>query len=77
MVGSDRRKREVEKEIAETESRLYLISSGQLAATAQEKVRLQEKLDVACRHLRATPPQGREQYRQQDRDADQPTTATR
>jgi len=53
MVVSEERKREVEKEIAELESRLGQVLAGKLVATARDEIRLQEKLDIARRHLRA------------------------
>jgi len=52
-AGLEERKREVQKQIADVERRLNLISSGQLAGTAQDKTRLQKKLDITRRHLRA------------------------
>jgi hypothetical protein len=51
--GLEERKREVQKQIADVERSLNLISSGQLAGTAQDKIRLQKKLDITRRHLRA------------------------
>jgi len=51
--GLEERKREVQEQIADVERRLDLISSGQLAGTAQDKIRLRKKLDITRRHLRA------------------------
>jgi hypothetical protein len=53
LGGLEERKREVQKQIAEVERLLKLIASGQLAGTAQDKIRLQKKLDITRRHLRA------------------------
>jgi hypothetical protein len=51
--GLEERKREVQKQIADVERLLNLISTGQLAGTARDKIRLQKKLDITRRHLRA------------------------
>jgi hypothetical protein len=53
MVVSEERKREVEKEIAELENKLGHVLAGKLVVTAQDRIRLEEKLDIARRHLRA------------------------
>jgi hypothetical protein len=49
----EERKREVKKQIADVERRLSLISSAQLAGTAQDTVRLRKKSEITRRHLRA------------------------
>jgi hypothetical protein len=57
MVGQpgalEERKLEVQKQIADVERRLSLISSGRLAGTRQDRIRLRKKLEITRRHLRA------------------------
>jgi hypothetical protein len=53
LVVSEVRVGVVKQQIAELESRQRLVHSGEMPATAQEKVRLEEQLDISRRLLRA------------------------